>query len=113
MFEGIILLIVLLVFGPIFIGAALSVLWTLIVLIFPYLFWTAVAVGCVIGVVFFGRRVFDTLESARALRRAGEEKLRIAREQRAELEALHTQVRDAYHCVFDSERRRSQPRIGR
>jgi hypothetical protein len=112
MFETIIIIVTALVFGPIFIGIALGGIWSLIVLVFPYVFWTAVAVGCVVGMWVFGRRLSDTLAKERAQKEAGEEKLRIAREQREELEALHSQVRHAYHDLFDAERRRSQQAIG-
>jgi hypothetical protein len=100
------------VFGPIFIGGALSAVWALIVLVFPYLFWTALAVGSFIGLWFFGHGLSEKLKQERLERDAEEERRRTAAREREELEALHSQVRNAYHDLFDAERRRSQQAVG-
>ena len=101
------------VFGSVFVVAALNFIWALMVLIFPYVFWTVVAVGCCIGAWVCGRGLAASLKQERVQREAEEQRLTIASQQRAELEALYSQVRYAYHDLFDAERRRSQPRIGR
>lgn len=101
-----------LVFGPVLIGAFANAVWPGLLQLLQYIFWFFVAIAALVGVVIFGRKLSDMNTEERLQRELEEKRQRTSRQQREELEALHTQVRNAHNNVFDIERRRAPPRIG-
>lgn len=106
--EKVIIIILVLVFGPVLVGAA----WPGFVALLTYIFWFFVAIGAVAGAVVLCRKLIIVTEQEKLLEDQRAAHQAKQRSEHAELEALYSQVRNAYHNIFDSERARSQPRIG-
>jgi hypothetical protein len=100
------------VFGPIFLFGALSFVWSLALLILPYVVWTAAAVGGTIGVLFFSRKLRDAIAQRRSEAESERQRRVTTREQRQELETLYSQVLNAYEAIVDDERRQFQSPAG-
>ena len=100
-----------LVFGPVLIGAFTNAVWPGFVNLLAYIFWFFVAIIAAVVLFVLVRKLLamNAQERAQQEQEAGLQANK--RSQRAELEALHTQVRNAYDNIFDAEQRRAPPRI--